>query len=239
MKKHISNFILSPKHSEKIIFKDLWFKVTTLRKSYYADKIRYYEDLLSKNPKDKKAILELAKYYTYNNDYGLASKLYKGYLVNFPNDLEIQYQLAQILMWQNYLCEAAEVAENLVHNESLNLEYLLLAAKINLWLEKDLDYTIKLYQKVLIKDSLNSEAMYGLGNLYIRENRVSDVEEIIEKISLIDSSSNDFNLLVNKFNAAKGRMHCLTHIKYWKRQEIIPSEKIMIYQLKNLISIYH
>ena len=49
----------------------------TLRKSYYADRINYYEDLLSKNPKDKNALLELAQFYTYNNDYSLAVKLYQ------------------------------------------------------------------------------------------------------------------------------------------------------------------
>ena len=106
--------ILSPNYSENTKFKELWFKVTTFRKSYYADRINYYEDILSKNPKDKKALLELAKYYSYNNDYDLAVKLYKSYLINYPNDTEIQYRLAQVLMWQNNLCEAAEVVDNLV-----------------------------------------------------------------------------------------------------------------------------
>ena len=99
--------ILSPKFSETDKFKDLWLKVTTLRKSYYADRINYYENLLSKNPKDKKALLELAKYYSYDNDYDLAVKLYKSYLENYPEDNEVRYQLAQILIWQNNLCEAA------------------------------------------------------------------------------------------------------------------------------------
>ena len=86
--------ILSPNYSEETRFKDLWTKVTTLRKSYYTDRINYYEDRLSKNPTDRKALLELAKYYSYNNDYSLAVKLYQSYLVNYPDDSEIRYQLA-------------------------------------------------------------------------------------------------------------------------------------------------
>ena len=71
----------------------------------------------------------------------------KSYLVNFPDDNEVQYKLAQILMWQNNLCEAADVAENLVQKESNKIEYLLLAAKINFWLEKDLTYSQSLIKK--------------------------------------------------------------------------------------------
>ena len=98
--------ILSPNNSEAARFKDLWFKVTTLRKSFYADRINFYEDQLSKDPTNKKALLELAKYYSYNNDYNLAANLYKSYLLNYPNDNEVKFSLAQILMWQNNLCEA-------------------------------------------------------------------------------------------------------------------------------------
>ena len=194
--------ILSPNYSEQTRFIDLWFKVTTLRKSYYADRINYYEDLLSKNPKDKKALLELAKYYSYNNDYDLAVKLYKSYLVNYPNDSGIQYQLAQVLMWQNNLCEAAGVIDNLVLAKPDNKEYMLLAAKINFWLDKDLNYSRSLYERILTKDPDNTEAMFGLTNIYIRQNNISEAKKLIDKISLVDSLSYDFISLKNSFNSA-------------------------------------
>jgi tetratricopeptide (TPR) repeat protein len=60
--------ILSPDHSDQDRFKELWLKVTTLRKSYYADRIRFYEERLSKDPTNKNALLELAKLYSYNKD---------------------------------------------------------------------------------------------------------------------------------------------------------------------------
>ena len=82
--------ILSPNFSDEQRFKDLWFKVTTLRKSYYADRIRFYEEKLSKDPSNKEALLELAKFYSYNQDYTLAANLYKSYLSKYPNDYEVK-----------------------------------------------------------------------------------------------------------------------------------------------------
>ena len=121
--------ILSPNFSDEQRFKDLWFKVTTLRKSYYADRIRFYEEKLSKNPANKEALLELAKFYSYNQDYTLAVNLYKSYLSKYPNDYEVRYKLTQILMWQNNLCEAAEESEKLIKSSPDNKNYLLLDRK--------------------------------------------------------------------------------------------------------------
>jgi Flp pilus assembly protein TadD len=197
--------ILSPNFSDEQRFKDLWFKVTTLRKSYYADRIRFYEEKLSKNPMDKEALLELAKFYSYNQDYTLAANLYKSYLSNYPNDYEARYKLAQLLMWQNNLCEAAEESDKLIKSSPDNKNYLLLAAQINYWLDKDLYYTQSLFEKVLVLDPQNGEAIYGLANLYVRSNNLADAEKLINEISLYDSSSQKFILLQKSFEAAKDR----------------------------------
>jgi|WetSurMetagenome_2_1015567.scaffolds.fasta_scaffold07075_2 tetratricopeptide (TPR) repeat protein len=197
--------ILSPNNSETARFKDLWFKVTTLRKSFYADRINYYEDQLSKDPTNKNALFELAKYYSYNNDYNLAANLYKSYLLNYPNDNEVKLNLAQILMWQNNLCEAAEIANSLAQSSPEKIPYLLLAAKINFWLDKDFTYTQFLYEKVLVKDPKNTEALFGLSNLYIRNKNLEGAEKLICEISFIDSTSNDFNILTNNLNSAKNQ----------------------------------
>ncbi len=195
--------ILSSDFADLDRFKDLWLKVTTLRKSYYADRIRFYEEKLSKDPANKEALLELAKFYSYNNNYTLAANLYKSYLLKYPNDYEVRYKLAQILMWQNNLCEAAAEAEYLLKSLPDNKNYVLLAAQINYWLDKDLVYTQSLFEKVLVLDSQNSEAMYGLANLYVRSNKLADAEKLINKISLYDSSTTKFVLLQKSLEVAK------------------------------------
>jgi thioredoxin-like negative regulator of GroEL len=106
-------------------------------------------------------------------------------------------------MWQNNLCEGAEIANNLAQSSPEKIEYLLLAAKINFWLEKDFTYAQSLYEKVLAKDPKNTEAMFGFANLYIRDKNIDGAEKLIHEISIIDSTSNDFYLLNNNFNTAK------------------------------------
>ena len=195
--------ILSPIFSDQDRFKNLWVKVTTLRKSYYADRIRNYEEQLRKDPANKEALLELAKFYSYNQDYTLAANLYKSYLLNYPNDQEVRYKLAQILMWQGNLCDAAKVTAELLKSSSDDENYLLLAAQINYWLDYDLVYTQSLFEKVLVLNPSNSEAMYGLANLYVHSGNLEDAEKLINEISLYDSSSQKFILLQKSFEVAK------------------------------------
>jgi Flp pilus assembly protein TadD len=217
--------ILSLNFSDEQRFKDLWFKVTTLRKSYYADRIRFYEDQLGKDPSNKEALLELAKFYSYNQDYTLAANLYKSYLSNYPNDYEVRYQLAQILMWQNNLCEAAEESDKLIKSSPDNKNYLLMAAQINYWLDKDLVYTQSLFEKVLVLDPQNGEAIYGLANLYVRSNNLADAEKLINEISLYDSSSQKFILLQKSFEAAKDRNELAESNKILEEARIFSSNK--------------
>ncbi|HEX9252955.1 MAG TPA: tetratricopeptide repeat protein [Ignavibacteriaceae bacterium] len=217
--------ILSPNYSDQDRFKELWFKITTLRKSYYADRIRFYEEQLSKDPANKKALLELAKFYSYNNDYTLAVNLYKSYLLKYPIDNEARYKLAQILMWQNNLCEATEIAEELIKSSPGNKDYLLLAAQINYWLDKDLVYTKSLFERVLVLDPKNSEAMYGLANLYIKIDNLSDAEKLIGKISLIDSSSQQFILLQKSFEIAQTQNELVQSNKILEEARMYSSNK--------------
>jgi Flp pilus assembly protein TadD len=207
--------ILSPNFSEQDRFKELWFKVTTLRKSYYADRIRLLEEKLSKTPSNKETLLELANYYSYNSDYDLAVNLYKSYLTHYPNDLEVRYKLALILMWKNDLCEASDIVNDLIKSSPDNKNYLLLAAQINYWLDADLVYTQSLFERVLIIEPKETEAMFGLANLYLRSNILSDVHKMINEISLLDSCSQKFASLQKSFDHAK------------EQNELVQSNKIL------------
>lgn len=215
--------ILSVNFSDLDRFKDLWLKVTTLRKSYYEDRIRFYEEQLHKDPSNKDALLELAKYYSYNQDYTLAANLYRSYLLKYPNDYEVKFKLAQILMWQNNLCEASEIANELINSSLDNKNYLLLAAQINYWLDKDLLYTQSLFEKVLVLDPKNLDAMYGLSNIYLRCNNLADTEKLINDISLVDSSSQKFILLQKSYENAKQQNEMVESYKILEEARLFSS----------------
>ena len=187
--------ILAPLFSDTDRFRDLSIKLNTLKKAYYADRIKYLEQQLLKDPNNKKVLLELAKFYSLNNDYQSAENIYKKYLSIYPNDSEVKYKLAQVLTWQNRLCDASEIANELIQSSPENKDYLLLGAQINYWLDKDLPYTQSLFEKVLSIDSKNREAMFGLASLYIRTNKVPQAENLISKISSVDSTSEKFVML--------------------------------------------
>lgn len=47
--------------------------------------------------------------------------------------------------------------------------------------------------------------MFGLANLYLRNNSISDAEELMNEISFVDSSSQKFILLQRTFENVKGQ----------------------------------
>ncbi|HCY76421.1 MAG TPA: hypothetical protein DHV28_10910 [Ignavibacteriales bacterium] len=215
--------ILEPNFSNQTRFKELWDRVTTLKKSYYAERIKFYEDQLKKDSGNKKALIELAKFYSYNQDFALSINLYKTYLSKYPNDNEIKFKLAQLLMWQNDLCDAKIIVDEIIASSPDNKDYLLLAAQINYWLEEELGYTQTLFEKVLKLEPENSEALFALANLHLRQNNLLEAEKLFHKMSLIDSISGQFISLKRNLEIAQNK------------NEVIQQNKILN-DARNLVS---
>ncbi|HQF42449.1 MAG TPA: tetratricopeptide repeat protein, partial [Ignavibacteriaceae bacterium] len=175
-------------------------RISLLSNSYYSDKVNYYEDILSKNPDNKIALLELAKYYSYKKEYDSAVKLYKRYLNLNPSDKEVRFHLAQVLMWQNNLCEALEIIESLVQQEKNKVEYLLFTAKLNYWLDSDPAKIKSIYEKALKIDPANYEAMIGLANVYLAASDFKNFEEVVNNISRIDSLSGEYKKILQEYS---------------------------------------
>ncbi|MEO8231093.1 MAG: tetratricopeptide repeat protein, partial [Ignavibacteriota bacterium] len=184
-----------------------------------------YEEHLLKDPTNKKNLLELAKFYSLNNNYLSAEDAYKKYLAIYPNDSEVKYKLAQILMWQNNLCDASTIANELIQLSPGNKDYLLLAAQINYWLDRDLSYSQSLFEKVLSIDPKNTEAMFGLANLYIRTNNVSEAENLISEISLIDSTSEKYVMLNSDVENLKTQNELAKNYKILEEARVFSANK--------------
>ena len=197
--------ILSKKYANDKRYIELLAKTTSLRKSYYADRIKYYEDILSKNPEDKKALLELAKFHSYNQDYDLSLLYYRKYLSLYPDDLEVHYSVAEILIWQNKLCEAQNEINLVIKQSPEIIKYNLLYAKINFWLNQNLNEVEKSYKKVLEKDSTNKEALAGLAYNYLQNENSIGAEQAIHKLELIDPNYAELNNLEDNLVDLKER----------------------------------
>ena len=197
---------LSLKHSDDQRYTELYEKVMKLKKSYYDDKIKYYQDKLSKNPGDKKTLLELGKYYTYNSDYNLALNVYKTYLEKYPSDSDVRYKLVELLTWQNNLCEAKTEAEKLLSYSPENFDYQLILAKIDFWLDKDLDQSEELLNKVISKNPDNEDALATLANLNIRNEELANAEALISKLEKLNSDNEQLPILKDNLAAVQIRI---------------------------------
>ncbi|HMN17344.1 MAG TPA: tetratricopeptide repeat protein [Ignavibacteriaceae bacterium] len=175
-------------------------RVLLLSNSYYSDKLNYYHDILSKNPDDKTALLELAKYYSYKQEYDNAIQMYKRYLNLNPSDNQVRFNAAQVLMWQNNLCEALDEVEFLVKQGTTKVEYLLLAARLNYWLNTDSIKIKSLYERVLMVDPVNYEAMIGLANVHLTNSDFKNFSKIISNISSIDSTSREYKKILQDYH---------------------------------------
>ncbi len=186
---------LSPRYPDQKSYIELYDKIMTLRKSYYADRINYYKNLLDKDSNNRKAIIELGKFYLYSKDYDLTIQLYRNYLIQNPNDNEIRFRLVEILTWKNDLCAAKDEVNTLTKSDASKVEYQLLAARIYYWLDVDLTESKKLFNRVLEKEPNNLEALIGLANVLIRTEEVESAENIVKKIETIDKTNKDLSQL--------------------------------------------
>lgn len=197
---------LSPNLQSDQKFYDISQKIRFLSNSFYSDKINYYEDLLSIEPKNTKAMLELAKFYSYKQEYVRAVNYYQKYLSLNPSDKEVEFLLAQVLMWQNNLCDAKKILDSLIKSEPNNLKYNLFAAKLNYWLNGKPEETIFLFNRVLNTEPLNYEALTGLANIYISSDDVENLEVILPRIAKIDSTSDNYKKIVQEFLFLKEKL---------------------------------
>jgi Flp pilus assembly protein TadD len=218
---------LSSKYSGDKRFTDLWEKVTTLKSSYYLDRIKYYEDFLNKNPNNKNAMLELAKFYLYNKDYIKALSIYENYLIKYPKDSEVRFKRIQILTWQNDLCMAQQEIESLLKTAPENIDYQLMAANINSWLDKNSSESEILYYRVLEKDTSNIEALRGLANIKLKTENYSEANLLINKLEFIDRNLPEIPQLKNNLELLGKR------IEVKKQYEILDQARKYAYRGDN------
>lgn len=182
---------LSPKYANQKKYIDLYDKVISLRKTYYNDRINYYKNLLSKDSNNKKALIELGKFYSYNKDYDLAIQLYRDYLIQHPKDNETRFKLVELLIWQNELCKAKNEVDVLLKSEPKKTNYQLLAAKIYYWLDIDLEKSRDLFTGVIENEPDNLSALTGLANVLIRIEDINSANDIIKQIESLDKTNQD------------------------------------------------
>lgn len=198
-------YILSKKYSDDKRYQELFSKNENLRKSFYAERKKYLEEVLSKKNNDKKALLELGELSSAEMEYDLALKYYNQYLYFYPTDNNIKYKVAEILIWQNKLCEAQTKISELLNEEPENSNYNLMNANINFWLNQNLQNAEKSFRKVLSKEPSNKDALLGLAFLQLRNENLIESKRLMDELESIDRSSPELNELKQGINELESK----------------------------------
>lgn len=199
--------ILEHLYSNSEDFKNLYSRVLEYRNAHYKRKIDEYRNLLTNDPYNTEALLQLAQYYSYQKEYELAKEMYKRYLKIKANDFNARYSYAQLLTWNNDLDSAKNETDFLLTNYPDSTNYQLLGANIRLWMDKYPEECLLLYNKVLTKQPENITAMLGLANVYLKLNNTEGAEEIYYKLlNNKNVNKKDVNELSTNIELAKERI---------------------------------
>jgi tetratricopeptide (TPR) repeat protein len=199
--------ILEEIYSNSEDFNNLYSRVLEYRNAHYKRKIDEYRILLTNEPYNTEALLQLAQYYSYQKEYELAKEMYKRYLKIKANDFDARYSYAQLLTWNNDLDSAKNATDFLLTQYPDSTNYQLLGANIRLWMDKDLEESLLLYNKVLSKQPENITAMLGLANVYLKLNNTEGAEEIYYKLlNNKNVNKKDVNELSTNIELAKERI---------------------------------
>lgn len=200
--------MISDDYSQTEEFKNLYSRIIEYRNVYYKNKIEEFKEILDKQPDNIEALLEIAKYYSYQKDFDSAKEIYIRYLSIKPDDNDARYHYARLLMWNNELASANVEAEILLKKDPYKTEYQLLNANIKLWLNDDLNQSFILFNKVLSKQPDNQEALLGLAYLNLRFKDIITAEKIYSQLLNFGNTSNeDLNELFRTIELTKKMIH--------------------------------
>jgi len=195
--------ILETSHTGNQEFQTLKDEVVSRREEYYSDKISDLKIKVDENHSDRKSILELAKYYSYNKQYEEAVKLLGMYLVYNPKDNEVRYQYALINSWNKNFEAAKSEINKLLSASPQNIDYNLLNGQLSAWMNSDLENGEKSLQFVLSREPDNIQALTALAQLYFQKNMLADSEYYLSKIRNFEPGNPDIVEIQNSIDNQK------------------------------------
>ncbi len=176
--------ILELKHSEEERFIELNDKVQKQRETIYTERINKSMSSLAGNPDDKKALLEIGKYYAYLSQYDEALSMYRDYFERNPEetDKDLRYEYAFLSAQVKDYYTSVEYLDPLVQEYPDEYEYILLRGLINVWLNQDYEQARELLEKARAIKSDKPEPLIGLTALSTNENKFPEADTLLVRI---------------------------------------------------------
>ncbi len=196
---------LKDKFAGKDNFELLWKEVNEKRTNFYKDKITLALEKLQSDPNDKKAIRNLAQYYSNLEAYSEAEEMLSDYLKKNPADYETRYLYARVLSLDGKFEQALGQIDTVLVYNSIEPKYKLLAAQLNIWSNTNLDVAENYLKDVLKDEPNNLQANISMGTLYFQKDDIGKAQYFANLARAIDSTSREVKVLQSMINGEKIR----------------------------------
>jgi tetratricopeptide (TPR) repeat protein len=165
---------------------------TFVRTKQYDSALFYFQIAVEKSKADSQfaktgqdATFNIATLYQQMNDYPHAIEWLKKYLALDPNNADAKRSLASTLRMSGNTAEAAQYESQLMSSGSLTVPELAMMG-VRAFQGKDYAGAADAFQKVLVIEPLNHDAMYNLANTYLAMNDGKNLIDVSQKLIAID-----------------------------------------------------
>ncbi len=195
-------------------FQERYDTVFAQREAYYKSKIESNLSLIEKNPLDKKAVKELAQFYTYLENYESSLQVLENYFAQVPDEKEadIRFLYARVAAWARDFDHAIEIVDLLIADYPNNNDYKLFRAQLSLWNNRDLELADTYLQDVLSARPNNVQALIAKGSLSVKFEDYATAQQLADSVRALDPYSSDLvtlqtNIDFQKLRAEEERLY--------------------------------
>jgi len=166
---------LADKYSENEKYKELFEKYEALRDTTFNQQLRTLQAKIQKDPKNRKYILEIIKFYGNQQMYNNAVNIGMNYLKE-DYDEQIAYYTALYASYNLNYDTALKILSELTNKQPNNFNYTILYCKICVWTNQNLEDASYKLKIILKKEPKNFEALktYALLNVLIKNYNTAD-----------------------------------------------------------------
>jgi tetratricopeptide (TPR) repeat protein len=198
--------ILSPNHKGEERFENLWSQVQTFREEKYTSEIEEQKEVLEEDSTNAEAIRTIAENYSFMKKYDKAAKLLNNYFEKVERDPETRYLLSQIYFYDNKYDSAYQNINIVLENEPDNIDYNLLAGKLGVWLNADLQKAKERLEYVVNEEPNNLDAIVALGTCNFQMQNYDEAIRLANRGKELDPNDTDLQDLLTMIQSYKVRI---------------------------------
>lgn len=196
---------LQPNYENDANFKRLNSLLNTTKEASYSGKTDEFKAYMNENPDDREALKKFASYCFNLSRFSEAEELLSGYVSRVPSDNELRYIFAQTLTSERKLDDAYSEILKVIENDSLNLNYKLLAGQLGVWLSKDSASSEAFLEKVLASEPGNINALTSMGIYHFQKSDLENAQVYADKAKLINPEDPNLIQLISMIETQKYR----------------------------------